>query len=75
MCMDAVALMYTYMRIYMVGGIFTGAVKITPAHDANDYEVGVRHNLPFLTIIDDDGNICGDAGEFVGMKRSACSSI
>ena len=29
----------------------------------------MRHKLPFLTIIDDSGNICGDAGEFVGMKR------
>ncbi|XP_067941073.1 valine--tRNA ligase-like isoform X2 [Watersipora subatra] len=47
----------------------TGAVKITPAHDPTDYEVGLRHNLPFLTIIDDSGKICGDAGEFVGMKR------
>lgn len=46
-----------------------GAVKITPAHDPTDYEVGVRHKLPFLTIIDDEGNICGDAGEFVGMRR------
>ncbi|KAK9500425.1 hypothetical protein O3M35_001693 [Rhynocoris fuscipes] len=47
----------------------TGAVKITPAHDHNDYEVGVRHKLPFLTIIDDDGNITGDCGKFTGMKR------
>uniref|UniRef100_A0A646QHV5 Valine--tRNA ligase n=1 Tax=Hemiscolopendra marginata TaxID=943146 RepID=A0A646QHV5_9MYRI len=47
----------------------TGAVKITPAHDHNDYEVGKRHNLPFLTIIDDNGNIVGDCGEFTGMKR------
>lgn len=50
--------------------MYAGAVKITPAHDPNDYEVGMRHSLPFLTIIDDDGKICGDAGEFVGMKRS-----
>ena len=47
----------------------TGAVKITPSHDPTDYEVGMRHKLPFITIIDDSGNICGDAGEFVGMKR------
>lgn len=47
----------------------TGAVKITPAHDHNDYEVGKRHNLPFINILDDDGNIIGDCGTFVGMKR------
>ncbi|XP_013380246.1 valine--tRNA ligase [Lingula anatina] len=47
----------------------TGAVKITPAHDHNDYDVGKRHNLDFITIIDDSGNICGDCGIFTGMKR------
>ncbi|KAL4237118.1 Valine--tRNA ligase [Mactra antiquata] len=47
----------------------TGAVKITPAHDHNDYDVGVRHKLPFLTIIDDKGNITSDCGQFSGMKR------
>lgn len=41
-----------------------GAVKITPAHDHNDYEIGKRHNLPFINIIDEDGNITGDCGEF-----------
>jgi hypothetical protein len=39
-------------------------VKITPAHDPNDYDVGMRHNLPFLTIIDNNGNITSDCGEF-----------
>ncbi|XP_075229848.1 valyl-tRNA synthetase isoform X2 [Lycorma delicatula] len=47
----------------------TGAVKITPAHDHNDYEVGKRHSLPFITVIDEDGNITGDCGKFTGMKR------
>uniref|UniRef100_A0A0B7ANU5 Valine--tRNA ligase n=1 Tax=Arion vulgaris TaxID=1028688 RepID=A0A0B7ANU5_9EUPU len=47
----------------------TGAVKITPAHDSNDYEVGKRFNLPFITIIDDNGLITGDCGPFTGMKR------
>lgn len=42
----------------------TGAVKITPAHDPNDYEVGMRHNLPFITIFDDNGVINGDYGHF-----------
>lgn len=45
-------------------GFGTGAVKITPAHDPNDYEVGKRHNLPFITIFDDEGNIVGDYGKF-----------
>ncbi|KAF5294124.1 hypothetical protein FQA39_LY13495 [Lamprigera yunnana] len=47
----------------------TGAVKITPAHDPNDYEVGLRHNLPFITILDDAGNIHGECGRFTWMKR------
>lgn len=47
----------------------TGAVKITPAHDPNDYEVGQRLNLPFITIFTDDGYITGDYGKFDGMKR------
>ncbi|XP_011180482.2 valine--tRNA ligase [Zeugodacus cucurbitae] len=50
----------------------TGAVKITPAHDPNDYEVGKRCNLPFITIFNDDGYIIGDYGEFKGMKRFDC---
>ena len=47
----------------------TGAVKITPAHDANDYEVGLRHQLAFITILDDDGLITSGCGQFSGMKR------
>ncbi|KAG9123570.1 hypothetical protein FRC07_014709, partial [Ceratobasidium sp. 392] len=48
----------------------TGAVKITPAHDPNDYEVGVRHNLEFINILSDDGTFNSNAGEkFKGMKR------
>ncbi|XP_012257188.2 valine--tRNA ligase isoform X1 [Athalia rosae] len=47
----------------------TGAVKITPAHDPNDYEVGKRHDLPFITIFDDSGNISGGYGSFTGLKR------
>ncbi|CAG0913424.1 unnamed protein product, partial [Notodromas monacha] len=49
----------------------TGAVKITPAHDHNDYEVGVRHKLPFVTVIDDSGNIVNEPwlGEFAGQPR------
>ncbi|KAH7719353.1 Valyl-tRNA synthetase [Aphelenchoides avenae] len=47
----------------------TGAVKITPAHDHVDYEVGVRHGLPFVNIISDDGNITDNCAEFSGLKR------
>ncbi|KAG9098262.1 AP-1 adaptor complex sigma subunit Aps1, partial [Ceratobasidium sp. 392] len=48
----------------------TGAVKITPAHDPNDYEVGVRQNLEFINILNDDGTFNSNAGEkFKGMKR------
>ncbi|WKY15190.1 hypothetical protein Q1695_000577 [Nippostrongylus brasiliensis] len=47
----------------------TGAVKITPAHDHNDYEVGIRHNLPFITCINDDGMISNGCGKFSGMRR------
>lgn len=47
----------------------TGAVKITPAHDPNDYEVGVRHKLDFINILNDDGTLNENAGSFKGMKR------
>ncbi|KAK0180207.1 hypothetical protein PV327_005873 [Microctonus hyperodae] len=47
----------------------SGAVKITPTHDHNDYEVGKRHNLSFITIFDEAGTIIGDCGQFTGMKR------
>ncbi|CAN6705650.1 unnamed protein product [Malus baccata var. baccata] len=47
----------------------TGAVKITPAHDPNDFDVGRRHNLEFINIFTDDGKINQDGGEFAGMPR------
>lgn len=47
----------------------TGAVKITPAHDFEDYEKGIRHNLEFINIFTDDGNIVDNYGKFSGMKR------
>ena len=40
----------------------TGAVKITPAHDPNDYEVGMRHGLEFINILNDDGTFNANAG-------------
>jgi valyl-tRNA synthetase len=45
----------------------SGAVKITPAHDFNDFEVGKRHNLPMITIMNLDGTLNANAGEFEGL--------
>ena len=50
-------------------GFGTGAVKITPAHDPNDYEVGLRHNLEIINCIDDNGLLTDAAGEFKGLDR------
>ncbi len=47
----------------------TGVVKITPAHDPNDFEVGERHNLPKINILNDDGTINENGGKFAGMDR------
>jgi valyl-tRNA synthetase len=47
----------------------TGCVKVTPAHDVNDYEVGKRHNLEFITIFDEDGILNSYCGEFEGKER------
>ncbi len=45
----------------------TGAVKITPAHDPNDFEVGLRHHLPVVNIMNDDGSINENGGAYAGM--------
>ncbi|KAK4686354.1 valyl-tRNA synthetase, partial [Tremellales sp. Uapishka_1] len=47
----------------------TGAVKITPAHDANDFECGLRNKLEFINLMNDDGTYNENAGEYQGMKR------
>lgn len=47
----------------------TGAVKITPAHDPNDFEVGKRHNLPEINIMNDDATINENGGKYAGMDR------
>ena len=49
----------------------TGVVKITPAHDPNDFEVGVRHNLPRINILRDNGEINENGGEYAGLTREA----
>lgn len=50
----------------------TGAVKITPSHDPNDYEMGLRHNLPEIVVISKDGVMTEEAGPFAGLKRYEC---
>jgi len=47
----------------------TGCLKITPAHDINDYEIGLRHNLPLIDIFNDDGTLSEKAGMFIGEDR------
>jgi valyl-tRNA synthetase len=47
----------------------TGAVKITPAHDPNDYECGKRHNLEFITMLNEDGTVNHNGSQFEGMMR------
>ncbi|MBO5082780.1 MAG: valine--tRNA ligase [Lachnospiraceae bacterium] len=47
----------------------TGVVKITPAHDPNDFQVGQRHNLPLINIMNDDATINENGGKFAGMDR------
>jgi valyl-tRNA synthetase len=50
----------------------TGVVKVTPAHDANDYEAGIRNGLPKVTVIDDAGIMTDAAGLYKGMDRDEC---
>ena len=50
----------------------TGCVKMTPAHDPNDFEVGQRHNLEIVRVIDDDGKINAQGGPYEGMDRYEC---
>ena len=47
----------------------SGAVKITPAHDPNDFEAGKRHNLPSIKVIDEDAKMTAAAGKFAGLDR------
>ncbi|MWV46732.1 valine--tRNA ligase [Paenibacillus sp. HJL G12] len=50
----------------------SGAVKITPSHDPNDFEVGLRHDLPQITVMDETGTMNELAGKYQGMDRSDC---
>jgi valyl-tRNA synthetase len=47
----------------------TGVLKVTPAHDINDYNIGLKHNLPVVDTINEDGTLTDAAGEFAGLER------
>jgi valyl-tRNA synthetase len=57
---------------YVKSEFGTGAVKITPAHDPNDFEIGKRHNLPFISVIDDRGAMKNVPERFEGLDRFVC---
>jgi valyl-tRNA synthetase len=50
----------------------SGAVKITPAHDPNDFEIGNRHNLPRILVMNEDGTMNENAGKYQGLDRFEC---
>jgi len=50
----------------------TGGLKVTPAHDPNDFEIGRRHALPSVKVIGDDGVMTAEAGRYQGLDRTAC---
>ena len=50
----------------------TGAVKVTPAHDPNDFEMGLRHNLPQVKVINNNGTMTDDVGKYSGLDRYEC---
>ncbi|NNV02630.1 valine--tRNA ligase [Brevibacillus sp. MCWH] len=50
----------------------SGAVKITPAHDPNDFEIGLRHNLPQIVVMDETGTMNENAGKYQGLDRFEC---
>ncbi len=53
----------------------TGALKITPAHDPNDFEIGNHHNLECIKVIGDDGRMTSEAGKFKGLDRFECREV
>ncbi|XP_071948932.1 valine--tRNA ligase-like [Antedon mediterranea] len=66
---------FTGERLPIIGDVSvnkdfgTGAVMIAPGHDYNDYEIGQKHNLPTITVINEDGNMADTTAQFQGMKR------
>ena len=55
---------------YVEKAFGTGVVKITPAHDPNDFEVGIRHDLPVIKVMNDDGTMNENAGKYEGMDET-----
>jgi len=53
----------------------TGAVKITPSHDPNDFEMGLRHKLPQIVVITNDGTMSADTGKYAGLDRYECRKV
>lgn len=50
----------------------TGALKVTPSHDVNDFQIGMRHKLEFITVINEDGKMNENAGVYQGLSREEC---
>jgi len=57
---------------YVERGFGSGAVKITPAHDPNDYEMGLRHGLAMISVMEEDATMSAEAGPYQGMSREDC---
>jgi valyl-tRNA synthetase len=57
---------------YVDSSFGTGGLKVTPAHDPNDFEIGMRHDLPRVKVIGDDGRMTAEAGRFQGLTREEC---
>jgi valyl-tRNA synthetase len=57
---------------YVDRSVGTGGLKVTPAHDPNDFEIGRRHDLPHVKVIGDDGFMTAEAGGFAGLDRFEC---
>ena len=53
----------------------TGAVKVTPAHDPNDFEMGLRHDLPQVRVIENDGTMSEGLGKYAGLDRYECRKM
>src|SRR5512136_439774 len=57
---------------YVTREFGTGALKITPGHDPNDYEIGQRHGLPVLSVLDREARVTAIGGPYAGMDRFEC---
>src|SRR3712207_9246603 len=64
--------LFPYTTLFRSKEFGTGAVKMTPAHDPNDFEVGKRHNLEEINVMNDDATMNELAGKYAGMDRYEC---